>query len=257
MSKTKSATTKPKGDHVLTPIGMPIIKRLGAILMLLCQFGEGVMKSGRAGGVVIQRNGVQRQFVPPATRHTSATGRARGMFATFMSLFTGLAQDVQKDWLTCQLNATNRVGKVIIIKGRQAYARLNTNLANTSQTELANPPVFFNPASPILDGALTADDSAHTLSLAYTPNVEDGIVLVSATAPMKSSIFSPKAGAFKLIGKFDGTVASPLSLTAEYEVQFGTGAVAGVGKKIFVRLITIADTGNASSMVQYGTQIIV
>ena len=256
MSKTKS-TPKPTGGHVLTPIGSPIKKFGMLIIALLCQFGEGVMKSGRAGGVVIQRNGVQRQFRVPATRHTSATGRARGDFGGFMSTFTGLAQDVQKEWLTCLLSATNRVGKVIVIKGRQAYSRLNLNLQNTSQTLLTLPPVFFLPAMPILDGVLTADNSAHTLSLAYTPNVDAGIVLVMATAPLKSSIFSPKNGSFKLIGKFDGVAASPVSLTAEYDAVFGTNAVAGVDKKIFVRLTTVADTGNASSMVEYVTQIVV
>lgn len=256
MSKS-STPSKPSGtkENVLRPVGSPahrfINKFFMPIIALLYTMPDGEAKSGRTGSVVYQKNGVRRNFTAPPIFISERAGAAKGLFAMFQTQFTSLADAVQTAWNAVGFTSVNRVNKVINISGRSGYGRVNINLSNTGQTILSSPPVSMLVAAPLLGGIVQAENTTHTLKLTYTPNTDDGQVLVSATLPQRPSIFKPARGKFKVIGVFDGTVASPVTLTTEYENVFGTGAVAGVGKKIFIDVQTITATGNASPIIRY------
>ena len=255
-TKGVSPATSTKGGHVLRPIGGSI-KRIGiAVICLLTQFGEGVQKSGRSGGVVIQKNGRQRQFRAPAYRTTTATGRARGMFAMFSTMFTQLPDATQLLWNAGAWKTSDRLGRVVTVSGRNAYIRLNSNLKNSGQALLTSPPTVIFPTEMVTIPHVIADDSAHTLTLNYTETSNPSQILVYATEPLKSSIFAPKNGSFKLLGFFDGTASGPADLTTEYDAVYGSNAVSGVGNKIYVKLIAISESGNASSPTVVGNSIV-
>ena len=59
-----------------------------------------------------------------------------------------------------------------------------------------------------------------------------------------------------MLGTFDGTAVGHASLTTEYDAVFGTNAVSGIGKKIYVKLIAISETGNATSPIIVGNGIV-
>lgn len=255
-TKTSSTKgTKGNGEHVLRPIGSPahrFLQSIGLIFnLLLYTMPDGEAKSGRTGSVVYQKNGVRRNFTAPPVFTTARAGAAKGLFSLFQTNFTNLTDAVQIAWNAAGFTSVNRVNKVIAITGRSGYARLNVNLTNSGQATLISPPVSMDVAPPILGGSVDGDDSAHSLKLNYTPNTDTGQVIVSATLPQRPSIFKPAKGKFKIIGLFDGTVASPVTLTTQYDTVFGTNAVSGVGKKIFIDVVTISATGNASPTVRY------
>ena len=258
MAKSKKPSTGSNSTgnsgNVLQPIKGMVKYCKTIFIFLLTQFGEGVQKSGRAGGVVIQKNGVQRQFRAPATRNTPATGFIRGLFSSLQTGFTALGQDIQKAWNSDNFRYIDRLARNKKLGGRQAYVRINTYLTITGQANLVNPPSSVHEAPPVLDGVLTADDSAHTLSLAYTPTAS-GIAYVMATPPLRASIFKPNLGQYKLIGFFDSGASSPVDLTAQYDVVFGTDAVTGIGRKIFTMVVNVSNTGSVSR-VDYDTQIV-
>lgn len=252
----KPETGSDKGGHTSSPIGTKIKRAIGLFIFYLVEYAEGTRKSGRAGGTVLMRNGQVRAIGNTPTHLTPAAGAAKGRFGFWQNSFGTLSQANQQAWNNTVFTTSDRLSRTKSLKGRPAYAQANINLELTGQTALTVPAKPPRPAQPILDGVITADDSAHSISLAYQPNTDDGIVLVSATLPLGSNIFKPKANQFKNIGIFDGTVASPVDLTTDYEAVFGTRAIAGVGNKVFLRLTTIADSGNASPVVEYTTIIV-
>lgn len=254
--KEKMAKTKNGGQNLpeITPI-----KRRSSVkyfINVLVQFMDGMNMSGRIAGNVYQKNGIKRNYASPGVFTSEAAGRAKGLFGSFQSQFGTLSQAVQIAWNSATFYYTDRFARVKLLSGRSAYVRLNVNLTNSGQTLLTTPPTVPSPAEPLLGGAITADDSAHTISLAYTANALAGVVLVYATAPQRSTIFQPTSRMLKLIGSFDGTTAGPQGLTLAYNSTFGADAIAGVGNKVFLELVTISDTGNASPVVGYVTQIV-
>lgn len=255
-TKDVKPTTSTKGGHVLRPIGTSLRVLGTQIILMLTQFGEGVNKSGRAGGVVIQKNGRQRQFKSPAYRTTTSTGRARGLFGTLSNLFVALPDAKQLAWNAGVWKTSDRLGRIVTISGRNAYIRFNANLLNTGQTRMDDAPTVLFPAENVTVPHVVSDDSSHSIEVTYTETSNPSQILVFATAPQKSSIFAPKSGAFKMIGTFDGTTPGPVVLTTQYDAVFGVNAVAGVGKKIYVKLIAISETGNATSPIVVGNSIV-
>jgi hypothetical protein len=265
LAKANSSGTKKPSENggskgtkgtPIRPIGSPAKRFFRAVIALLVEFPIGWNMSGRGDGVVYQKNGIMRNFVAPTTVHSVATGLARDNFGFWQNAFGTLGQSLQILWNAGSWTYINRYSKPKALSGRSAYSRFNVNLVNTGQTTISSPPVTVLPASNVSAPVLAADDSAHSLTLLYIPSATASEILVFATAPMRPTIFRPKKGAFKMIGVFDATVASPAVLTTEYENIFGLHAVIGVDKKIFVQLVPISATGNAGSMIQIGTQIV-
>jgi hypothetical protein len=246
--KLKAKTTKPKedGSNIGSPVGGGTWKFVRCIIMMLTQFGEGVQKSGRAGGVVIQSNGIQRQFRAPSLRNTNATGVVRGMFSNFNTAFTSLSQAYQILWASYGYKYIDRLSREKTLSGKSAFTRVNMNLDLTGQSTIDRPPTLAVSAPPLLNMVLTADNSAHSLSLAYTPTAS-GVGMVFATPPLRSSIFKPSQGKFALIGIFNTPSASPLNLKAMYDNKYGVDAVSGVDSKIFLQVVNVSETGNTST----------
>lgn len=255
-STTGTKDSGTKGENILRPIGTSIKKFKDFLMVfLLTQFGEGVQKSGRAGGVVIMKNGRQRQFRAPAIQHTLATGRVRTLLGSLSTAFTNLAQDVQNAWNAGKFTTVDRLSRIQTLSGRSAFIKLNANLTNSGQSLLTTPPSSMEKTALLTNPVLTADSTAHTLSLAYTPVPDSPMeALVFATSQRKLSIFKPRN--FKLIGAFDQNHTSPLNLKTQYDAVFGVDSVNTADTKIFIEIVPIAGTGNAGSKVRIVTVVI-
>ncbi len=250
MSK-ESTPSKPK-ETTIRPVGTsPFKKHFKFFVFVLVEFMDGMNLSGRIGGNVYQKNGIKRNFANPGVFLTPAAGRSKGLFSLQQTLFAALSVTIQKAWNAYGFTYINRFAKVKALRGRSAFTRLNVNLTNSGQGTITTPPVSLLPADPLLRGIIIADSSVHSLKMGYVPNTNAGQVLVYATAPVRHSILKPTSRMLKLIGVFDGTAASPVTLTTEYDAVFGVNAVAGIGMSIFIQVVTISATGNASPFVGY------
>lgn len=256
-TKSKGSQSEPvKGGHVLRPIGAAIKHVIGLITLVLVQFMDGMNMSGRIAGNVYQKNGIKRNFAAPPVFRTPAASRVKGLFTGLSVTFDGLTTATRLLWNSFGFKTTDRLSRVKSLSGKAAFIQLNSNLTNSGQPTIQVPYTISLPADPILGGVITADDSAHSLSLAYTPNVNDGQVLVFATEPLRPSILKPALSKFKLIGVFDGTTASPVNLVAEYNSVFGVNAVSGVDNNIWIDLVTINSNGQNSPAVRYVGSIV-
>lgn len=247
MSKTKNEKPTPKGTATpLSPVGTKLSRTFKAgyshIIMMLYSIAENGRKSGRASGNVYMRNGRIRGFVVPALVRNSYTSAARLALAGFSSLYRALSPEQQAGWLNFSFSKSDRFGVPFAVKGKQAYVALNTNLTNIGGTLIDDAPSAVGSVGvSLLD--LTPDLGTPELTLRYVP-VALGQALVFATASLSAGVFRPSQSAYRLIGTFDPTEASPVNLLSEYNAKFGAMIE---GSKIFVQVVNINTVTGESS----------
>lgn len=227
----------------------------GVTEAIMYQFAFNGKVSGRMDGNVLNKNGTGRKMTVPALVRNVYTALSRSILSTYSSLWGGLTDANRATWLSFTTNKTNRFGTATVVKGKQAYTEINTNLTNISAGSVTDAPIPKVPAPSLLLVALTADASSGTVSLAFIPDMTTNVCLVYATSPQSPGTSRPGQSKFKLIGTFDATGVSPVALGADYVSRFGV--ITGVaGSKIFVQVKNIATTGNASAITAMSTIVV-
>ena len=232
---------------VIALMFVPIVgKAIGAKLGALYLFGDNGKKSGRTGGNVYQRNGRVREFKVPALVRNTYTSFVRSVFATYSSAFRALHPEQIIEWNNYKGYSSDRFGRMVEIKGKQAFIRLNGNLANSTQSPINDPPVSGIPPLATLLAPPTIKVSGSVFDLPFTPNPTGVFTEIFATASLSAGVSRPANSKFRMITVIDTSGVSPADLWAAYVAKFG---VPTVGANIFVRAKVIGDsTGLASAI---------
>lgn len=227
-----------------------------AIIAMLYQIADNGLKSGRASGNVYMRNGRVRKMVVPSLVQNGYTTPVRSLLSQLSSAWNALTQAERDSWInSSSFFRSNRFGTSFSLKGKQLYVALNANLVNTGVAPVNECPLPADVPG-ITELTITADDSANTLSLAFTPDPTDANVnhLVYATAPLSAGVNRPSSSAFRLIQLIGTAEVSPVNASASYIAKFGAFPT---GSKIFVKLIPVnATTGQAGAAIVADTIVV-
>jgi len=246
MSK-KVVVKKPEvstGESIAKPVNYGIIKRFQIFVFALYQFANNGLVSGRTGGDVKMRNGRSRKMTVPSLVRNAYTQAARGLLATLSSMWNTLSLGEIASWNNYILTASNRFGVKITIKGKAAFVRINTNLTLIGNSPNILPTLGTTVESVELDSVTAVADTS--ISLNYTAVTSPSVGLIYATKSFSVGVSRPSQAAFRLIAIHDFTIASPVSIFAEYMRKFGT---CPSGARIFVQVRNIDNAGGLSSPV--------
>lgn len=214
-----------------------------AALATLYMFAYNGKVSGRHDGNVLMANGRGRAYATPALVRNSYTMTARGILSLLSAGWRGLTQAEMASWNALQLPATNRLGQAITISGKDAYVRLNANLINVGSAPNTSAPTLADVPAIQAISAFTADASAGTLSITYSPTPTDTAVEheIYATAPLSPGVFHPSRSAFRLVDVLFAATGSPYSFGTAYTNKFGAITLKA-GSKIFIQLYGVENT---------------
>jgi len=235
------------GVLMLVALFIPILGKAVAVKMsALYMFSNDGKVSGRTGGNVHMRNGRSRAMAFPALVRNVFTGVARGSFSTFSTSWRALSALQITAWNNWSYSSTDRFGRSIAVKGKQAYIGVNTNLANVSGTALTVPPVAgVTPNTTQLNSA-TISVGGNQFDVAYDTNSTGAKTLVFATKPLSAGISRPSQSAFRLIGVVNTVGAGPADIWIAYLAKYGNPTV---GARVFVQFKSINGTAGLASAI--------
>ena len=242
MSKTKATSSGSKGGtNVGQPIGTIMKRFVAHIILMLYSVANNGKFSGRADGNVYMRNGRTRGMRVPRLVRNVNTSRARGLLASFSSMWRTLTPTEQNSWLNYSITKFDRFANAINVTGLQAFLASNVNLSNvgvggaltTAPSKVEIPSVNLS----------KVNSTVSTVSIVFDI-VLSGIGLIYATAPQSAGVSRPSKSAYRLIGIGDFTSASPLDIFAIYSNKFGAPVA---GSKIFIQVVNISDVTGQSS----------
>lgn len=241
---------------LLFPLAMGV---KGAMLYLIADNGK---KSGRADGNVYMRNGRVRGFVVPSLVQNGYTTAVRALLSMLSQGWNALTDSDRASWLSIDwLFRSNRFGVPKLVKGKEAYVMLNTNLTNIGGTLITVAPPSSDGVPGITGLDPTADQSSNTVDVVFSPSPTDATVdhLVFATTALRAGISRPKASAFRLITTIAGGTASPVNIAADYNTKYGQGwqDAAYLGAKIWIKVVPINNTTGVSGGAIIGAATIV
>lgn len=216
--------------------------------------------SGRMSGDVKMRNGRQRGFVVPALVRNFYTTIARQNLGSLSSAWNSLTDGQRIGWNNFSYVNSDRFGRPITIKGKQAFVGLNTNLLNGLQPTINDAPLVVSGIVGQSNLTLSPDASSDEMLLGFEPDptTASTVVLVYGTAPQRAGIFRPSQSKFRLFGILAAGTASGFDLAAQYKAKFGSSAIsANAGAKIFIQTVVIENaTGLASAISQVDAIIV-
>lgn len=260
MSKklAKKAATKKGAIGILCFLAMIVTAHFshaaGVTEAVLYMFANDGVVSGRMSGDVKMRNGRGRMFKVPALVRNIYTSAARVNLSSFSSAWNSLSEGERNGWNNFSYVKSDRFGRPISIKGKQAYVGLNTNLINIAQATINTAPVVVSGISGQFNLSLTSSAGGDSLSLAFDPDPvpADVSVIVFATAPLRPGVYRPSQSAFRMIGFEASGAASPFALETKYKAKYGSTAIsANEGARIIVQTVCVDwNTGQASAIAQ-------
>lgn len=215
---------------------------IGASTAFLYLFGFNGKVSGRTGGNVYMRNGRGRGFTVPALVRNSYTMTARGIFAVLSASYRGLTTSEIEQWMNFSYDRSDRFGQSQVVRGKEAYIGLNTDLINVGYGPITAPPVLV--AVPAINTAsMTAVAATGVITLTFTASPTAATVdhLVFATQPLSHGITRPSTSAFRLVQVIPGGTSSTFNISVAYAAKFGVITTAA-GNKIFVQLYGVENT---------------
>lgn len=242
-----------KGAIVALVVGLMCLpmfgKAMGLHLAMITLLGNGDLRSGRVGAWVYMADGRIRAYVKPRKVLNSFTAAAKALFALFSSIFGKLTAKQIDGWNAYVVTVSNRLGQPTVVRGKQAYLRLNCNIANVGGSPISDAPVGeVNPAA-TLDPRINAA-TATTLSVVYDTNTDGATTEVWATAPRTLATRRPGATSFVLVSVIDTSISAGagVSIYAAYIARWGAPIV---GSQTFIKMKTIdASTGLESAFTQ-------
>ena len=221
-------------------LGKVIAGKMAALYLL----GNDGKISGRTSGDVYQRNGVKRGFKVPAYVNNAYTSSVRAIFSTASSAWRTLTSLQVAAWNAYTGTTSDRFGRMVTLKGKTIFVRINSNLRNSGQVAIVDPPLTGIAPTNMHVAAVTTGIGATLLDLSYTVDATHKFTVVMATSPMSIGITKPGKSKFRTIAIVDGTVASPADLWPAYTAKWG---VPSVGMQSFFKIHVIGvGTGLAS-----------
>jgi hypothetical protein len=206
---------------------------------------------GSAGGTTASQNTYSKYLKnksTPVNPSTVAQQLVRSFMATISQSWKGITQAQRDLWnqITSSYQTTNVFGDLMKYTGFNLYVKLNRNLLEIGEAQIADAPAPAAPAG-MLSLSLDADINGPKLELAFTDPIDAADkVIVYATAPQSAGKQFVKSE-YRKVHVLDSTDTTPVDIIAEYSAKFGgLGAIDG---KIFVQLrpVNIA-TGNPGTV---------
>jgi len=230
---------------MLVALFIPLLGKAVAVKMsALYMFSNDGKVSGRTGGNVHMRNGRSRAMAFPALVRNVFTGTARGYFSSFSTSWRALSSADIAQWNAWSYSTTDRFGRAISIKGKQAYIGVNTNLSNVGASPISVAPVAGVTPNTTQVTRTTIAVGASQFDVIYNINTDGAKTLVFATTSLSAGISRPSQSAYRLIGIVNTTLASPADIWVAYVAKFGSPAV---GARIFVQVRVINGTAGLAS----------
>lgn len=205
-----------------------------------------VAGSGKLGGTVAARNrsgAYLRNKVTPINPSTTAQQNARGVLGSLSTQWSQLteAQRLSFNNAVADFAKTDIFGDIRNPSGINLFVKLNSNLINTGQAQIASAPVkeelLF---SGILSATMDVSTQAVNILLANEDN-NFGKVLAVATPTLTNGTSYVK-DRFRGIGSVS-IATDDIDLSAEYVAKFGNFAL---GANIHLGFRIISPTGQAS-----------
>jgi hypothetical protein len=199
-----------------------------------------------------------RNRVTPINRRSSRQTSQRQILSALSAQWRGLSAAQRTAWNSASASfpQTDALGQTIFLSGSQLYVRLNANLIVIGQSAITSPPSPVSFAV-LTFTSITADASAGTISLAFSPTVPAGYSMcVRATPPMSQGKDFVPSSAFRQLAVVAAAATSPQAIGAAYVLLFGaiTGAT---DQKIFVELFLVQNASGLAGIPVRGSGIVV
>jgi len=216
---------------------------------------------GKVSGNVFSKNkggAIVRNRVTPINRRSTSQQDQRQQLAALAASWRGLTEAQRVGWNAASPNfpQSDNLGQTIFLSGEQLYIRCNLNLILIGEAQIVDAPT---PTSFDVLGftSLSADASAGTISLAFTPTVPAGFTMVvRATAPYSAGKSFVPQSSFRFIQEIAAAATSPQSIAAAYVLVHGaiTGAT---GQKIAVEMFLVENASGLAGIPVRGVGVVV
>lgn len=214
----------------------------------------------KIGGQVASKNRAGAYFrnkVTPVNPQSENQVTVRARLAANAQGWRGLTDAQRAAWnaAVSDYKRTDIFGDIRNPSGFNLYVKINNNLDNIGVAGLNLPESPIN-VSVFDTGALTADESTPSLSLAVTPTTQPtGETIIVFATPAISAGKTFVKNLFRQIATFTAATAGAYDLTAAWTAKFGT--LGPAGSKVFVKVIHVSEiTGQASQVQEFSTIIV-
>lgn len=196
--------------------------------------------SGREDGNVLMRNNRTRKWVFPAIVRNAYTMTARGILSVLSSGYRGLSASDIASWLATEYTNSNRFGLANVVKGKNAYVGLNTNLVNIGVAPNTTAPAFSSVPGITAIPVVTMVASTGVQTFAFSPSPTDATVTheLYATKPLSAGITKPSKSAFRLIDIVPPGSTTPYNFASTYVAKYGAITTLA-GQKVFLQLYAV------------------
>jgi hypothetical protein len=199
-----------------------------------------------------------RNRVTPINRRSSGQTNQRQILSALSAQWRGLTAAQRTAWNSASASfpQTDALGQTIFLTGAQLYVRLNANLIVIGQSAITSPPSPVSFAV-LTFTSITADASAGTIALAFSPTVPAGFsMVVRATPPVSPGKTFIPSSAFRQIAVVAAAATSPQATGTAYTTVFGaiTGAT---GQKIFYEIFLVDNASGLAGIPVRGSGIVV
>lgn len=212
------------------------------------QYGAGIVNgSGKLNGWVASRNrggAFMRAKVTPLNPSTTAQQNARGILGALSTQWSQLtdAQRLSFNNAVQDFSRTDIFGDVRNPSGINLYVKLNANLINTGQAQIAAAPakeeIIFSAISTVV-----MDVSSQSLVITLADELLDGSLVLAFATPTLTNGTRFVKNRLRSIGSVEIS-SNQITLGPEYVAKFGAFAL---GANIVVGFRVITNTGQAST----------
>jgi len=202
---------------------------------------------GKLNGMVFSKNryaSIVRNKTSPVQPNTTAQMNRRQTFGALSASFRGLTVAQIAAWNAAVANwpRSNTFGQQYLMSGLNLFVGLNNNLSTSSSPTISNPPLPVE--LPVFKLQSASLDSAGLGSLAFTPTVPAGYVLVLRSTPPLSAGRDFVKSLFRQIVVAPALTASPFLFGPAFVARYG---LPSVGTKVTLEAYLInTTTGQAT-----------
>lgn len=205
---------------------------------------------GKLGGQVFSKNrggAYVRTKVTPSNPQTLAQSIVRSNLGTISQAWNAISAQQIADWNSAVENwkSTDIFGDIKIPSGKNLFTKLNVNLLNTLQPIVLDVPektaVSVSP-----DIIVNYDATTPAWTFPNLPPLTTGQYQIEATPAVPNGVSYVK-NRFRVVAVANTPALAASEMLTGYAAKFGAPAL---GDKIFVRVRTIAETGQASLPIQ-------
>lgn len=205
---------------------------------------------GKLGGQVFSKNrggAYVRTKVTPSNPQTLAQSIVRANLGTISQAWNAISPQQIADWNSAVDNwkSTDIFGDIKIPSGKNLFTKLNVNLLNTLQPIVLDVPektsVTVTP-----DIIVNYDTTTPAWAFPNLPPLTTGQYQIEATPAVPNGVSYVK-NRFRVVAVANTSALAQTEMLTGYASKFGAPSL---GDKIFVRIRTIAETGQASLPIQ-------